>query len=135
MKTYKSYIFIEKDPTLFGISIIDLLLVLGIFIGIILFGGFLYVLGIFWPSIFGLALFMALSLLIFLKMMNKNRQPNYLISLIAFHFLQPKIIFVQIGNLTLGKLYPEKPNLGNLPLGKPSPENPNLLPSINFQLK
>jgi hypothetical protein len=107
MKSYGTYIFIERDPSLFGVSLFDLLIIVGVFLVLTLMGSLLFVLGLNWPGFFGIALFVSLGLFVFLKMVNKNKQPNYLLSLFSFHFLQGKQFNIDQGFLEFKSLLPE----------------------------
>jgi len=101
MKTFRTFPFIEKPPSLFGISLIDLVLVLGLFIALLLLGGVFFVLGWNIPQFFGFDFFLSMVILIFLRINNKNKQPHYLLSLFAFYFLQKKQFYIENGQIPI----------------------------------
>jgi hypothetical protein len=104
MKKFESFIFIEKEPVLFGVALIDLISILAIFFILILFGGLIYVLVWNWPGVFGFAFFVTISLFFFLKITNKNRQPRFLLSLYSYYILQEKHIYIRYGHIKIQPL-------------------------------
>lgn len=105
MKHFPSFPFIEKPPSLFGISLIDLLITIGIFVGLLLVVGMFFVLGWSWSGFFTLPFFITLGLLTFLKMGNRNKQTHFLISLYCFYYLQEKQFYTRTGKLSIKSNY------------------------------
>ncbi|MEZ4850651.1 MAG: hypothetical protein R3B93_18955 [Bacteroidia bacterium] len=89
MKVYKS---LERDPRILGVSLSDARLLIGLFgilIGIVAVVQLLFnTSGVWYLGPF----LILIGLYVVLRYGARQNQPNYLISWISFHLLQPKII-------------------------------------------
>ncbi len=101
MKSYMSYLAIEKKPSFKGIPLADLLVAVIGFVGMLLVGAFLMVIGIYSPYWFGFSLFSFLAGIIFLKARSTKGHPAFFISYFSYIILQPRKLIPAHGKLSL----------------------------------
>lgn len=103
METYISYLAIEKKPAVKGIPLADLLIAVIAFVGLLLIGAVLMILGIYAPYWFGFSLFSFLAGVFFLKTRSNKGHPAFFISYYSFLILQPRKLIPEHGKLSLRK--------------------------------